>query len=155
MSISTNMYKNLIPLISRCRFFRSGLNRPKNLAGQGTQSLFYHFKATRSTSSGIAAGQGYTIDNKRIGRRRVKEDIRLESKLASTGRGWDTKTPDREKRTRLSQLHQKGTRFYAYNLGKGLFVQIHPLDLVIHAQTKLKTQCDAPRNERRSPTESD
>ena len=26
--------------------------------------------------------------------------------IALTGRGWDTKTPDREKLTRLSQLHQ-------------------------------------------------
>lgn len=29
-----------------------------------------------------------------------------EIEIALTGRGWDTKTPDREKLTRLSQLHQ-------------------------------------------------
>ncbi|GJL60377.1 MAG: hypothetical protein NPIRA03_32340 [Nitrospirales bacterium] len=79
----------------------------------------------------------------------------MQIEISPTGRGWDTKTPDREKRPRLSQLHQKDTRFYAYNLGKGLFVQIRPVDLVIHAQTKLKTPCDAPRNEKRSPKKSD
>jgi len=92
------------------------LNRPKDLLGQGSYPPFYHSKATGSTSSGSCSRIGVHNRQQKNLSQADAGGCALEIEIALTGRGWDTKTSDKEKLPYLSQLHQLDTRFYAYNL---------------------------------------
>ena len=126
-----------------------GLNRPKNSVGPGNQSSVYHSNGTGSTFSGSAAGQGCTIDRK-LCRQRMWKDVRPKSRLPPYWQGLGHQNTKKRKTNTPKAIAPIRYQVLCIQPRQQIICQ----EWLFTAQTKLKTQCDAPRNARRSPKES-